>query len=96
MLTLNVCWVESNVGAQRFRFLANRWVLTYGVRCAFGACVLCAFEFTARVVPLGALFGAAQQLLECIVDADTWLILPAVICSDKRLSHACLRTYCTK
>ena len=24
---------------------------------------------------------------------DTWLILPAVICSDKRLSHACLRTY---
>ena len=22
---------------------------------------------------------------------DTWLILPAVICSDKRLSHACLR-----
>ena len=25
--------------------------------------------------------------------ADTWLILPAVICSDKRLSHACLRTY---
>ena len=25
--------------------------------------------------------------------SDTWLILPAVICSDKGLSHACLRTY---
>ena len=22
---------------------------------------------------------------------DTWLILPAEICSDKRLSHACLK-----
>ena len=35
-------------------------------------------------------------LLDSSICTDTWLILPAVICSDKRLSHACLRTYLDK
>ena len=38
------------------------------------------------VEPLGRVSGSKP-----LDPLDAWLILPAVICSDKRLSHACLR-----
>ena len=46
------------------------------------------FRFFVRVELMGCVSGSMPLDL-----LDAWLILPAVICSDERLSHACLRTY---
>ena len=61
---------------------------TFKAGCLMIRARLFLVRFFARVELTGGVSGLKPLDL-----LDAWLILPAVICSDERLSHACLRTY---